>query len=123
MYDNRANKKNPKGPDFTCKDASCKFVQGADGSWSMSQYKTGVWEKKPFVRPDNLPANTPMVKAPEGQDGYVPTVDYAKKERERVEGMVRHGVICAMLQAGATKEQILEDYEMWTRLIIIGSPI
>ena len=34
MYDNRFNKKNPKGADFTCKDKMCLNDKG---------YRTGVW--------------------------------------------------------------------------------
>ena len=57
---------------------------------------------------------------------YIPNPALVKEEpdwEKITEGKVRHGVVCAMLQAGRSKEEILEDYEMWTRLIIIGSPI
>ncbi len=53
MWDNRSNKKNPKAPDFKCKDPNCK-----DG-----KYVTAVWEKdlpkketsapKPAPKPTN----------------------------------------------------------------------
>jgi hypothetical protein len=36
MWDNRGKKKNPKGPDFKCKDKECKDDKG---------YGTGLWEK------------------------------------------------------------------------------
>lgn len=36
MWDNRGRKKNPKAPDFKCKDKSCVDAKG---------YNTGCWEK------------------------------------------------------------------------------
>ncbi len=44
MYDNTNSKKNPKAPDYACKDANCKDPQ--------TGYKTGVWK-------DRLPVSTP----------------------------------------------------------------
>lgn len=38
MYDNRQNKKNPKAPDFKCKDTNCVDAKG---------FVTAVWEKTP----------------------------------------------------------------------------
>ena len=59
MWDNRFNKKNPKGPDFNCTNKECKFqlkkgCQVAyenkkfliDGEWETSQFVTGLWLTK-----------------------------------------------------------------------------
>ena len=50
MYDNTVNKKNPKGPDYKCKNKDCKDEKG---------YGTGVWVKKagapPMVGTPTLP--------------------------------------------------------------------
>jgi len=47
MFDNRENKKNPKAPDFRCKDKTCKYQFNAQtGEYEPSQYGTGVWVPK-----------------------------------------------------------------------------
>lgn len=72
QWDNRQNKKNPKGPDFTCKDKTCKWKQekGSD-EWVPSDYPTGVWVPKTRQPVKSYPAGTPMVPAPNGGDGFV----------------------------------------------------
>jgi hypothetical protein len=47
-WDNRGNKKNPKGPDFTCKDKTCKNDKG---------FTTGWWEEKDKVTAMAAPHN------------------------------------------------------------------
>lgn len=41
MWDNRLEKRNPKAPDFKCKDRTC--VQANDGSQQQSVYWPGQW--------------------------------------------------------------------------------
>lgn len=61
VWDERPNKKNPKGPDFKCKDQNCKDDKG---------YKTGIWER------DLAKAQTPPpaanVKQPLSSGGPLP---------------------------------------------------
>lgn len=44
MYDNRRTKKNPKQPDFRCKDENCTDEKG---------FRTGVWVEKSEPTPRN----------------------------------------------------------------------
>jgi len=47
MYDNTVGKKNPKAPDFRCKDKNCKFaLNKKTGEWEPSEYGTGCWLPK-----------------------------------------------------------------------------
>lgn len=47
MWDNRAKKKNPKGPDYRCKDETCMFSLNPDtGEYEPGEYQTAVWLKK-----------------------------------------------------------------------------
>lgn len=60
MWDNRGRKKNPKGPDFTCKEATCKYTYDKEsGQWVVSAFKTGVWEPKKEVVVTPAPAPQP----------------------------------------------------------------
>lgn len=134
---------NPKLPDFLCaqQNGPCgtyaqytnfkgEQVNGFNPTpaWKPKEGGFGQYAERPIAQ------GTPMAPAPNGQDGFVPAqpvaptsvtpvVDYAKQEEEKVEGMVRHGVVCAMIQAGKQKDEILMDYDMYTKLIITGSPI
>jgi len=47
MWDNRQDKKNPKGPDFTCKQENgpCKYQYDKVYGWVPGDFKTGVWVK------------------------------------------------------------------------------
>jgi hypothetical protein len=53
VWDERPNKKNPKGPDFKCKDQNCKDDKG---------YKTGIWERD--LAKAQTPAPAANVKQP-----------------------------------------------------------
>ncbi len=47
MWDNRLDKKNPKAPDWKCKDIKCKWEKDPDTKeWVRSKFQTAVWEKK-----------------------------------------------------------------------------
>jgi len=47
MFDNTTNKKNPRGPDYKCKDKNCKYELDKDsGMYKPSEYGTGVWLPK-----------------------------------------------------------------------------
>jgi len=46
MYDNRLTKKNPKAPDYKCKDPNCLDDKG---------YVTAVWEKKTIPKAASKP--------------------------------------------------------------------
>lgn len=47
MWDNREGKKNPKAPDYKCKEESgpCKWKMTKDG-WEPSNFPTGAWMPK-----------------------------------------------------------------------------
>ena len=46
MWDNRGRKKNPKGPDFSCKDKNCRWKQDYDGKWIESSFPTAIFPEK-----------------------------------------------------------------------------
>ena len=47
MHDNRTSKKNPKAPDYRCKDPECKWqLNPQTGEYETSTFVTGVWLKK-----------------------------------------------------------------------------
>jgi hypothetical protein len=47
MYDNRTTKKNPKAPDYRCKDKECKYSYNkVTKEYEPSEYGTGAWEQK-----------------------------------------------------------------------------
>ena len=83
----------------------------------------GCKQKPPLERPANLPPR-PMVTAtptptnPSG-DGYAP------KEPDWdaiAQGKVRHGVVCAMIAAGKTKEEIYQDAPGYVTFIMTETP-
>jgi hypothetical protein len=94
MYDNRENKKNPKAPDFKCKDQACVDEKG---------YVTAVWEKKEGERPAGKPRG--------------------KSEDERLE-IIRQSslkVACEWLTGKeATKEQLTMLSEYLTNYVRFG---
>jgi hypothetical protein len=46
MWDNRTNKKNPKAPDWKCKNDTCRFqLDRKTNEWVKSEYVTSVWER------------------------------------------------------------------------------
>jgi hypothetical protein len=52
MYDNRESKKNPKAPDYRCKDKECKWqLDPNSDEWIPSQFITGVWLPKAKFQP------------------------------------------------------------------------
>lgn len=45
MWDNRGNKRNPKSPDYSCKDKDCRWTKNKKtGDWEASKYPTAMWE-------------------------------------------------------------------------------
>jgi len=47
MWDNQEGKKNPKQPDFKCKDENCRFTKDKKtGEYVVGEYGTGVWLPK-----------------------------------------------------------------------------
>lgn len=66
MLDVRAEKTNPKAPDFQCPDANCLNDKG---------YRTGAWLPKPKA----APAQSAPLSAPQAQ-GVDPTRDAAIQE-------------------------------------------
>lgn len=55
MWDNRDNKKNPKAPDFKCKDKTCKDEKGfAPGLW-VEKPKGGGRRAAPAAAPQPVP--------------------------------------------------------------------
>lgn len=119
MWDNRTNKKNPKGPDYTCKQdqGTCKFELKAPGSseYIPSEYKTAVWLPKSST--GGVPRETIAKAAPPPKPQVVMTPEPPSYE-ETVEGRVRHGVVCAMIEAGKTKEEIGTDHKYYVDLIM-----
>jgi len=85
MYDNRTTKKNPKGPDYRCKDKNCKYqLDQESGEYVESQYGTGVWLKKttpraaaPVARPAARPG-APVVRGPVPEVKREMVMSYAK---------------------------------------------
>ena len=62
MYDNREGKKNPKAPDYRCKDKNCKYqFDMKSGTWEPSEYGTGVWLPKEKI----FKGTKPIVRTPE----------------------------------------------------------
>ena len=60
MWDNRVNKKNPKGPDFKCKDKAC-IVPGSkyvSGFYLDSDYVSGIPPEEVPVREQHVKATT-----------------------------------------------------------------
>ena len=48
MWDNRNKKRNPKAPDFRCKDENCTYTLNAQtGEYELGDFPTGVWYKEP----------------------------------------------------------------------------
>lgn len=115
MWDNREGKKNPKAPDYKCKDEGCKWKQTKDGSWERSEYQTGAWDKE--VKKEWAPEAV--------RQQYAPTtvVKEDKPDWDKIaEGKVRHGVVCAMIEAGKTYEEIATTCEKYVKLIINEQP-
>ena len=47
MYDNREGKKNPKAPDYRCKDKECKYeFDKVSNEWVQGEYTTAIWLPK-----------------------------------------------------------------------------
>lgn len=72
MYDNRGNKRNPKAPDFRCKDKSCVDDRG---------FTTGAWEedRKPAPASRRAPARTKEL-VPAGEPDYTEDPDFGDDE-------------------------------------------
>lgn len=62
MYDNRDSKKNPKSPDFRCKDKSCLDDKG---------FATALWEKD-IIKKGGVPAAPANAKQPLSSGGPLP---------------------------------------------------
>jgi len=86
----------------------------------------GCKQKPPLERPASLSPRTPMVTAtptpqnPAG-DGFTPTTKTPDWDAI-AEGKVRHGVVCAMIEAGKTKEEIYQDVPGYVDYIMHGQP-
>lgn len=68
VWDERPTKKNPKGPNFRCKDKTCLDEKG---------YKTSIWERD-LVKQGAAPraaAPAPAAKQPYSVGGPIPGVD------------------------------------------------
>lgn len=65
VWDERGSKKNPKGPDFKCKDVNCKDDKG---------YKTGIWERDLVKQQSHAPAPSSQ-KQGYNVPAYVPGLD------------------------------------------------
>lgn len=68
VWDERPDKKNPRGPDFRCKDKTCLDEKG---------YKTSIWEKD-LVKAGLAPRATapaPVAKQGYSIPPYVPAID------------------------------------------------
>lgn len=107
MYDNTTNKKNPKGPDYRCKDKNCKFQLDPDtGEYVESTFGTGVWLPKSNRRA--LPA--PLVPQNNGHSEDLKAkamlFSYAK---DAVIGQIQAGVV----PPNVTKEIIATFNEFW----------
>lgn len=81
MYDNRENKKNPKAPDYRCKDKECKFqLDPETKEYISSEYGTGVW--LPRTPPTPKPQTNPSTQSstPKSNDMQIKSMllSYAK---------------------------------------------
>ena len=73
MWDNREGKKNPKSPDFRCKDKSCVDEKG---------FGTGLWEKdiQKGAKPAPAPAKQGFTSGP-----HIPEIDGPALPHEKME--------------------------------------
>lgn len=121
MYDNRGNKKNPKGPDFTCKNPSCKWqLDKESGEWIRSVYKTGVWEEKAHALPPKeqvfKPTTTPGMGA-----AQTPMQPQTPPPQEQTQGDIlnREGLAKSALESGRVLDEALQlelsQYETWVK--------
>jgi len=137
MKDVRAEKTNPKGPDFKCMTTGCKFQKNrATGQWEPSEYKTAKWMTDVATDQVSGPANAPQADmTPEPPPDLPPTITTSPTYHAgpRVvktepgwdaiaEGKVRHGVVCSLIEAGRTKEQILAEAPFWVKYIMGEHP-
>lgn len=71
MWDNRATKKNPKAPDYKCRDNQCLDPK--------SGMVTAIWEKDvaapPRAQPAVKPVSTSGVKEPYSSGARIPGID------------------------------------------------
>lgn len=88
----------------------------------------GCRQKPPLERPASLPPKTPMVPAtptpqnPAG-DGFTPKLVKEEPDWDAIaQGKVRHGVVCAMIEAGKTKEEIYRDAPGYVTFIMTEVP-
>jgi hypothetical protein len=76
MWDNREGKRNPKAPDFKCKDRSCDGVIWPPRSATFGAPQASV-QAKPTGAPPRQAAATPPASADRGQSAAGPRVDAA----------------------------------------------
>lgn len=68
-------KKSASQPDWVCNQDNYPCGQTVEKDGKTYYNPTASWNKKKFERPANLPKGTPMVHAPNGEDGYVPATE------------------------------------------------
>lgn len=76
FWDNRTNKKNPKGPDFKCKNKECKGAKPLQDPQPYAVWIPEAWTDAPAAKANGTPAAKPVTHSP-SSGPYVPGLDDA----------------------------------------------